>query len=73
MEIGEVCDRAEIRQLMDRYAVACDTGDWDAFRQLFTADCVLDYTEFGGGRATWRALSPGSAPACPATRACTTT
>ena len=50
MDIAEVCDRAEIRRLMDRYAVACDTGDWDAFRELFTADCVLDYTEFGGGR-----------------------
>lgn len=50
MDIGEVCDRAEIRLLMDRYAVACDTGDWEAFRTLFTADCVLDYTEFGGGK-----------------------
>lgn len=50
MNIAEVCDRAEIRLLMDRYAVACDTCDWDAFRELFTADCVLDYTEFGGGR-----------------------
>jgi hypothetical protein len=35
---------------MDRYAVACDGLDWDAFRTLFTADAVLDYTEFGGGR-----------------------
>jgi len=50
MDIAEVCDRAEIRRLMDRYAVACDTGDWGAFRELFTADCILDYTEFGGGR-----------------------
>jgi hypothetical protein len=24
MDIGEVCDRTEIRLLMDRYAVACD-------------------------------------------------
>lgn len=50
MDIDEVCDRAEIRLLMDRYAVACDTCDWDAFRELFTPDCVLDYSEFGGGR-----------------------
>ncbi len=50
MDIGEVCDRADIRWLMDRYALACDSCDWDAFRELFTADCVLDYTEFGGGR-----------------------
>lgn len=40
----------EIRGLMDRYAVACDSLDWVAFRQLFTADCVLDYAEFGGHR-----------------------
>jgi hypothetical protein len=50
MDITEACDRAEIRILMDRYALACDSCDWDAFRQLFTADSVLDYTEFGGGR-----------------------
>lgn len=50
MNIEEVCARTEIRALMDRYALACDSGDWDAFRGLFTADCVLDYTEFGGGR-----------------------
>lgn len=50
MDIAEVCDRAEIRLLMDRYAFACDSGDWDAFRELFTADCVLDYTEFGSTR-----------------------
>ena len=51
MEVSEVCDRAEIRLLMDRYALACDSGDWKAFRELFTADCVCDYTEFGGSRA----------------------
>jgi 3-phenylpropionate/cinnamic acid dioxygenase small subunit len=50
MDITEACDRAEIRTLMDRYALACDGGDWKAFRELFTADSVLDYTEFGGGR-----------------------
>ncbi len=51
MEVSEACDRAEIRLLMDRYALACDSGDWKAFRELFTADCVCDYTEFGGARA----------------------
>lgn len=50
MNIEEACDRTEIRALMDRYALACDSCDWDAFRELFTADCVLDYTEFGGHR-----------------------
>jgi hypothetical protein len=48
MDIAEVCDRAEIRLLMDRYALAVDNCDWTAFRQLFTADCVCDYTEFDG-------------------------
>lgn len=50
MDVAELCDRAEIRMLMDRYALACDTLDWDALRELFTEDCVIDYSEFGGGR-----------------------
>lgn len=35
---------------MDRYALACDSCDWDMYRSIFSADCVIDYTEFGGGR-----------------------
>lgn len=48
MEPDEVRDRVEIRSLVDRYAIACDSADWDGFRELFTADCIFDYSEFGG-------------------------
>src|SRR5579864_679254 len=51
MDINEISDRMEIRQLMDRYAIACDTCDWEMYRALFSIDCVIDYTEFGGPRA----------------------
>lgn len=50
MDLQEVSDRLEIRQLMDRYGMACDSCDWDLYRSLFTTDAVIDYTEFGGGR-----------------------
>jgi 3-phenylpropionate/cinnamic acid dioxygenase small subunit len=51
LDITEACDRAAIRALTDRYALACDSKDWDAFRELLAADAVVDYTEFGGARA----------------------
>ena len=51
MDIQEISDRLEIRDLMDRYGFACDGRDWEMYRRLFTADCVIDYTEFGGHRA----------------------
>jgi|KBSSwiStaDraftv2_1062776.scaffolds.fasta_scaffold2160725_1 hypothetical protein len=51
MDLQEVSDRLEIRQLMDRYALACDTCDWGLYRSVYTADAIIDYTEFGGPRA----------------------
>ena len=34
----------EIRQVLNRYARAVDTHDWDLYRSLFTEDATLDYT-----------------------------
>lgn len=34
----------EIRQLLNRYARAVDTHDWDLYRSVFTEDATLDYT-----------------------------
>ena len=48
----EVADRIAIDDLLDAYASALDTKDWDTLRTLFTPDAVVDYTEEGGVRGT---------------------
>jgi hypothetical protein len=66
MDIQEVGDRLAIRELMDRYGMACDSRDWNMYRSLFTANAVIDYSEFGGGRggldSTLEWLNAGLAP-----------
>lgn len=42
-------DIEAIRQLKARYFRTMDTKDWDAMRQVFTDDVVVDTTEAGGG------------------------
>jgi hypothetical protein len=44
----EISDRLEIQDLIARYSVAVDTGDWDALDGIFAADATIDYTEMGG-------------------------
>ena len=41
-------DRAEITDLLTRYAQAVDRKDWDLFRSVFTPDARIDYTQVGG-------------------------
>lgn len=48
MDIQQLSDRAEIQDLLSKYARAVDTGDWDLWRSLFTEDAVIDYTPLGG-------------------------
>ena len=50
--LEEVADRLAIDDLLDAYAWALDTKDWDTLRTLFTPDAVVDYTEEGGVRGT---------------------
>jgi hypothetical protein len=38
----------EIKKLKSRYFRALDTKDWDAFRDVFTADFISDTTGSGG-------------------------
>lgn len=40
-------DRADITEVLLRYATGIDRRDWDTFRTVFTTDCVLDYGEIG--------------------------
>ncbi|MDZ7886150.1 MAG: nuclear transport factor 2 family protein [Mycobacterium sp.] len=42
-----IADRADITEVLLRYATGIDRRDWDTFRSAFTADCVLDYGEIG--------------------------
>lgn len=41
-------DYQAIQQLLTRYCYAVDDRDWKTFRQLFTAQALLDYSAFGG-------------------------
>jgi uncharacterized protein (TIGR02246 family) len=43
-----VDDIEAIRQLKARYFRTMDTKDWDAMRQVFTDDVVIDTSEAGG-------------------------
>jgi hypothetical protein len=38
----------ELNRLMTRYAAACDTQDWTAFRAIFSDDALIDYSEAYG-------------------------
>src|SRR5687767_9098273 len=42
-------DVEAIRQLKARYFRTMDTKDWDAMRQVFTDDVVVDTSSSGGG------------------------
>lgn len=48
MDLQQLCDRAEIQDLLSKYARAVDTGDWELWRSLFTDDATVDYTALGG-------------------------
>jgi hypothetical protein len=43
-------DRLEIDDLLTTYSHAIDFGNWDELDEVFTEDCVIDYTVFGGIR-----------------------
>ena len=48
MDLQTLSDRAEITDLLTRYAHSVDRQDWDLFRSVFTADAHIDYTQVGG-------------------------
>jgi ketosteroid isomerase-like protein len=48
MDLHELSDRMEIRDLITAYTRAVDTRDWDALDAVFTEDAVLDYSAVGG-------------------------
>lgn len=48
MDATTLADRVEIEALLDEYALAIDTRDFDLVATLFTPDAQLDYTSSGG-------------------------
>ena len=48
LSIPDILDRFEIQDVLTRYCYAVDDRDWDAYRQLFTSDAVIDDTVTGG-------------------------
>ncbi|MEU6096737.1 nuclear transport factor 2 family protein [Streptomyces sp. NPDC047079] len=48
VELATVMDRLAVDGLVTEYAVAVDDGDWEVYRELFTADGRADYRSAGG-------------------------
>jgi 3-phenylpropionate/cinnamic acid dioxygenase small subunit len=46
----ELSDRAEIHDVIVRYAWSIDTRDWDSLDTCFTEDAYVDYSSNPGGR-----------------------
>ena len=47
MTIERVADELAIQALLNRYARAVDTRDWDLYRSVFTDDAWIDYSSAG--------------------------
>lgn len=48
----DIADRMAIDDLLTRYTMAVDSGDWQQLDTVFTPDAVIDYTSAGGVRGT---------------------
>lgn len=48
LSLQQLSDRAEIQDLITRYAYAIDDRNWDGLDQIFTEDAVIDYRAAGG-------------------------
>jgi hypothetical protein len=51
MSSQEISDRLEIQELLVRYCYAVDDRDWNAYREVFTPDAIIDDTKAGGLRS----------------------
>ena len=46
-DASKLSDDLEIKALLDRYARAVDTKDWELYRSVFTDDAQIDYSSAG--------------------------
>ena len=58
MDLAELSDRMEIRDLVTAYTRAVDTRRWDDLDAVFTDDAVLDYSSVGGPVDSLAAVKP---------------
>lgn len=47
MDLQRVADELEMTTLLNKYARAVDTKDWDLYRSVFTDDAHIDYSSAG--------------------------
>jgi hypothetical protein len=48
LSLQEISDRLEIQDLMNAYATAIDTKNFDGLDKVFTPDAYIDYRAMGG-------------------------
>jgi hypothetical protein len=48
LTLQQLSDRAEIQDLITRYAYAIDDRNWDDLDHVFTPDAIIDYRAAGG-------------------------
>jgi 3-phenylpropionate/cinnamic acid dioxygenase small subunit len=53
-ELREIRDRAEIEELMYRYAEMVDNRDWKEMDRVFALEATIDYTSTGGPAGPFR-------------------
>jgi hypothetical protein len=61
MSMQEISDRLEITDMLTRYCYAVDDRDWNAYRDIFTADAAID--DRRGRRRARRRRGPRVVPA----------
>jgi 3-phenylpropionate/cinnamic acid dioxygenase small subunit len=52
--VAQLADRAEIGDLLSRYARMVDDRDWDLMDEVFAPGATLDYTSTGGKSGPYR-------------------
>ncbi len=62
VQVDHVADELAIQALLNRYARAVDTKDWQLYRSVFTADALIDYSSAGAWRERSTRSSTGSPP-----------
>ena len=53
--LGLLVDRAEISDVVHRYATGLDMGDWELYRSIFTDEIEMDFTSVGIRQGSYKA------------------
>ncbi len=59
LEPGELRDRFEIRELLERYSHTVDFMDWERLDTVFTADATVDYSALKDSFGDWPYFARG--------------